>query len=341
MQKGSAVTGFQSEKRLVREYYTALEDARLDTVTGVLDRFLSSDHRWRGYHPFYELSGIDAVSETFWVPLIQALAPLQRRVDIFFAGDNALDAGGRWVVSMGHLMGLFDRPWLGIRPTGKLQFLRYAEFMRVENGKITETAFYIDIPHFMTQAGCDPFPHQTGTTLVQPGPQTHDGLLFDDADRAEGAKTLARIESMAKNLGTWQSPLPIEEELRLDWAEDMIWWGPHGIGATYTIDRYIKQHAGVFRASFTNRSSTGHVARLAEGHFGGFFGWPNFSAEPTGGFMGMPATGKTAEFRVIDIYRRAGDKLVENWVFIDLLHLWKQFDVDILGRLTALQEGPR
>jgi hypothetical protein len=39
--------------------------------------------------------------------------------------------------------------------------------------------------------------------------------------------------------------------------------------------------------------------------------------------------------RVIDIYRRDGDKLAENWVFIDLLHFWKQQGVDILARTTG------
>ena len=78
------------------------------------------------------------------------------------------------------------------------------------------------------------------------------------------------------------------------------------------------------------------VARVSEGHYGGFFGWPNFTAEPTGGFMGMPATGKSGPFRVIDIYRRADDKLAENWVFIDLLHFWKSQGVDILDRCIRL-----
>jgi len=39
------------------------------------------------------------------------------------------------------------------------------------------------------------------------------------------------------------------------------------------------------------------------------------------------------EFRVIDIYRREGDKLKENWIFIDLLHFFKQQGVDILNKL--------
>ena len=52
--------------------------------------------------------------------------------------------------------------------------------------------------------------------------------------------------------------------------------------------------------------------------------------------MGMPATDTPGEFRVIDIYRREGDKLAENWIFIDLLHFWKSQGVDILGRYTNI-----
>ncbi len=50
------------------------------------------------------------------------------------------------------------RAWLGIPPTGKMAFLRYCEFNRVEDGRITETAMYFDIPHLMMQAGLQPFP---------------------------------------------------------------------------------------------------------------------------------------------------------------------------------------
>ena len=53
----------------------------------------------------------------------------------------------------------------------------------------------------------------------------------------------------------------------------------------------------------------------------------------TGDLMGMPATGKVGEFRVIDIYRRHGDKLAENWIFIDILHFWKLQGIDILADL--------
>ncbi len=324
---------FSAEKQVIRNFYAKLDTAEPGTESSVLTEFYGSNHIWRGFHPFDEIHNAAEVARTFWIPLKAALKNLQRRQDIFMAGTNEIDDfSSVWVVSMGHLMGLFDAPWLGIPPTGKLTFLRYCEFNRVENGQITETAMYFDIPHLMLQAGLRPFPPQTAAQLVQPGPMTHDGLIFEPQPPEEGQKTLAAINAMIADLGQWNSGLSLEDELRRTWHEDMLWWGPSGIGATYTIQRYAKQHAGPFRAGFTDRSKTKHICRMAEGHYGGFFGWPNFTARPTGGFMGMPATDKTGEFRVIDIYRRAGDKLAENWIFIDLLHFWKQQGINILER---------
>ena len=62
---------------------------------------------------------------------------------------------------------------------------------------------YFDIPHLMIQAGVNPFSPQTATHLVQPGPMTHDGLLYDAQPEAQGAATLASINAMISNLGTW------------------------------------------------------------------------------------------------------------------------------------------
>jgi len=331
---------FQAEKQLVRAYYQALDTAQPDALPEVVGQYCAPDLVWRGFHPFNTLAGPQAVAATFWQPLRRALTRMQRRMDIFLAGQNEID-GFRsvWVMSMGHLMGLFDQPWLGIAPTAKMAFLRYAAFHRVAEGRIVETAMYFDIPHLMIQAGLQPFPPQTAAHLVQPGPMTHDGLLFDDAPAAEGRQTLDLINAMITDLGTWQSGLSLEDELARTWADDMIWWGPAGIGATYTIERYAKQHSGPFRRAVADRTGTNHICRLAEGAYGGFFGWPNFTARHVGGFMGMPASEKPGEMRVIDVYRRQGNLLAENWIFIDLLHFWAGLGVDILTRTTALANG--
>ena len=46
----------------------------------------------------------------------------------------------------------------------------------------------------------------------------------------------------------------------------------------------------------------------------------------------MPASETPADMRVVDIYRREGDKLVENRVFIDLLDWMKMPGRDVFAR---------
>ena len=329
----------QRAKKTVLDYYQRLDSTPENTVEDLLFEFMHPEIFWRGYYPFNEQFGPKAVADQFWRPLKKALSNLQRRMDIFFAGENNIEGyKGIWVASMGHFLGLFDSPWLEIPPTRKIVMLRYGEFNHIVDDKIIETAMFFDIPHFMMQAGFNLFPPQTGAHLVQPGPMTHNGLVYQSLPNEEGTKTLNAIEFMIEDSKNWSggSDEPLVDELRRSWNEDMIWWGPSGIGATYTIERYAEQHSGPFRAGFTDRKFNGHVCRIAEGAFGGFFGWPNLTLTPKGGFMGMPGSTKSADMRVIDFYRREGEKLTENWVFIDFFHFWKMQDVDILERTTKV-----
>jgi predicted ester cyclase len=334
---------FQDAKRVVRAHYAALKGASADTVANALAEHTSADWHWRGMHPFYEQHGAKAVAESFYQPFLTSMTKVQRREDIFFAGHNMIDgSGSTWVTSMGHLMALFDQPFLGIPATRKIIMLRYAEFNRVEDGKIVETALFIDLLHLMRQAGVYPLPPQTGAHLIQPGPATHDGLHFDDAPEQAGHDTLDLINRMIgdiqANSNSVENAAPRDatpqEELARCWHDDMLWWGPEGIGATYTIDRYVEQHQRPFRTQLGDRQFHGHIARLAEGNYGGFFGWANLSVVPLGGYMGLPGNGTDrADMRVVDIYRRDGDKLAENWIFIDMLHFLSMQGLNVLDRL--------
>ena len=165
---------------------------------------------------------------------------MQRRQDIFFAGTSEIDQTD-WVVSMGHLMGLFDHPWLGIPASRRMSFLRYAEFLCVENQKITRGAFFCDLIGVMHQQGIHPLPPQTGASFVYPGPKTHDGLLYNTSDMEESVKTLKLVNRMISDLDQLNrsgNNLPPPEQLSPCWHEDMIWYGPAGIGATYTCLLY-------------------------------------------------------------------------------------------------------
>ncbi|MEM7006959.1 MAG: ester cyclase, partial [Pseudomonadota bacterium] len=241
----------QSAKEIVRRFTSTFDNASDKDLRGVASDHFASDFLWRGMYPFYELSGPEEVMEGFWLPLRKSLHSLQRREDIFFAGLNDVDAGkSTWTCSMGHFMGLFDADFLGIPKTGRLTSLRYAEFMRVEGDKISESAFFFDLIGLMQQAGVYPLPPMTGNYFVYPGPLTHDGQQISEGDPRETSKTIALVNEMIEDLRSINhlddEPCP-PDLLRRTWHEDMLWYGPSGIGATYTIPRYQKQHQFPFR----------------------------------------------------------------------------------------------
>ncbi len=333
---------FKNEKELVLNYFEELENASIDNLDDVFNKYMSEDYLFRGVYPFREQSGIKNALDVFWKPLLNSVKHLQRRQDIFIAGDNEVSED-KWVMSMGHFMGLFDNEWLGIRPTGKMINIRYAEFSCVENNKITKTGLFIDLIGFMIQAGVNPLPPSTGQYFVYPGPRTHDGLLFEDALKEEGIKTKDLVNKMVQDLselndsGAMGCP---PEVLEKSWSKNMIWYGPGGIGASYTIPRYQLQHQLPFRNNLDGKKFNGHVCRFAEGNFACFFGWPNLTNMPIGGFLGLPGGKIPADMQVVDVYRREDDKLVENWVLIDLPYWLKQQGVDILER-TALISNPK
>lgn len=329
--------GFQEEKKLILKYFDELENSNSDNVQSVMEKYVTKDYKWRGVYPFREQNSLSDACNNFWKPLLNSIKHIQRRQDIFIAGNNEISEG-KWVMSMGHFMGLFDADWLGIRKTNKMVSLRYAEFNHVENGKIKETGLFVDIIGLMIQAGANPLPPATGMYFVYPGPRDHNGILLEDADPNEGVKTLQLINKMVDDLselnksGSMTCPPEILEKT---WHKNMIWYGPGGIGASYTIPRYQEQHQLPFRSALKDKQFNGHVCRFAEGNFACFFGWPNLSNTPIGGFLGLPG-GIRADMQVVDVYYRKGDKLSENWVLIDLPYWLKQQGLDILERTRTI-----
>jgi len=328
----------QTAKQNVRSFNAAFDSADNELLTQCLAEHTTSDYAWRGVHPFHEQSGHAAVVESFWAPLRKSLTSLRRREDVFFAGRNIVDGEeSTWVAGMGHMFGLFDNDWLGIPATRKMTFLRYVEFHRIDGNKIAESALFCDVLGIMHQAGCYPLQESTGAFVTQPGPLTGDGVLLDRQSDIESEKTISLVNRMIDDLtalnvsGNDQCP---PEVLQKTWHDDMIWYGPTGIGATYTIPRYQEQHQYPFRTQLKDKVFNGHVARFSEGNYAGFFGWPNLTNTAKGGFLGLPGNDIRADMRVVDIYRRDGDKLAENWVFIDLLHWMKLQGIDVLQDLA-------
>ncbi len=329
---------YQTQKSLILSFYDEIEAANANSIAKVIRKFTKPDLQWYGVYPFNEQKGGDAVAEVFWIPFLSAWSNVQRRQDIFLAGTSEID-NADWVISMGHFMGLLDGNWLGLPASRKIANLRYADFNCIKDGKIIRSSFFCDLIGLMHQLGLNPLPIQTGASFVYPGPRTHDGLLIEPQDQQESQKTLKLVNQMIgdlTDLNKNENDCPHPDLLKKTWHDDMIWYGPAGIGASYTIPRYQEQHQFPFRRGLKDKIFNGHICRFAEGNYAGFFGWPNLTNTPIGGFLGLPASNIAADMRVVDIYRREGEKLSENWVLIDLPWWLKQQGVDVLERTKKI-----
>jgi len=323
------MSDFQAAKRTVQAYLARLDAAPAQEVAGVLEVALTPDHVYRGVHPFNTLEGPGALAKTVWAPLKSAIGSYQRRLDIFFAGPHANAPDGPLrVIVMGHLFGFFTQDWLGIPATGKAVHIPFTGFYEVRGDQISSTVEFFDILSVMSQAGCNPCT-QTAAFLMSPGPQTHDGVLVEAQDSSVTAKTFDLTNAMLTELAeTMTSPA---DHMARFWHADMNWFGPTGIGACHGFDGYRAGHTGPFEAHLEFVDYIPEEFAAAEGNFAAFLWRPGLRMRNLGGYMGMPAADNPAEMRIVDLYRRDGDKLAENWIFIDMLHFLKEQGVDVLA----------
>jgi predicted ester cyclase len=323
-------------KRLVHELSEAVADLRAETAHEELRRYLDDDATLETPAPLDSRNGVDAIVDGFWTPLLRAFPDLEKNDYALFAGEFE---GAEWVCATGNLVGTFENEWLDVPATGHATWLRYGEFHRFENGRIVETTLFLDILDLLRQAGYQFFP-ALAPEVVIPGPTTRDGVLLDEQDETDSERTLSLVEGMIFDglesyAETGLDGMGMEEY----WHEDFMWYGPAGIGTTRGIDGFREFHQGPFLEAFPDRLSATDDVRFADGNYCGWFGWPSIQATHTGdGWLGLPATDESVEMRVMDVWRREGDLLAENWVFIDMVDLLGQLGVDVFDRL---REHPR
>jgi len=126
------------------------------------------------------------------------------------------------------------------------------------------------------------------------------------------------------------------------WHEDFMWYGPAGIGSTRGLNGFREYHQNPFLKAFPDRGSDNNDIRFAEGTYCGWSGWPSMEATHTGdGWLGLPATDRSVTLRVMDFWRREGDELAENWVFIDMIDLLNRLGVDVFDRLRDYPSSVR
>jgi hypothetical protein len=281
--------------------------------------------------PLHAAAGGGAPPEAFGAPLRHARPDAERRDWMWITGPHE---GGDFVGALGVWQGSFERPLFGVAPSRRPATLRFGEFHRIDGDMIAESWLLVDLPDLAWQSGLRVGPPAMGTEGAWQPPRTLDALRLGGRDAAEGDATLALARAMGAGLGQYDGRTLESMGQERFWTPDFMWYGPGGIGSTRGLRGFQRDHQIPFLAAFPDRRGGNHAARFGDGLFCGWVGWPSVRATHAGGgFLGLPPTGRPVGMRVMDFYRRAGDRLAENWVFIDLYDLMGQMGFDPFDRL--------
>ncbi|MBY4895146.1 ester cyclase [Rhodobacteraceae bacterium N5(2021)] len=297
--------------------------------TGRLDGLAGTDCVVQLAHPFETLD----VAEYHGVvdQLATAFPDLERRVTIELAGRDG--HGQMWVGQCGYWCGAFEAPFLDIPPTRRMAAMRFHDFLRVEGGRVLEVQSLWDLPELMMQAGVWPLSPSLGREWQVPGPATQDGLRV----AGDGAEALRIVGDMLAGLGNDPAGTPREVMARY-WHEGCSWYGPSGIGTARGIDGFRKHHQAPFLGAMPDRQ--GFVERghfFGQGDYVGFTAWPGMAMTLSGGtWLGIPGAGQEITMRSLDFWRVDAGRIAENWVLVDLLHVYAQLGVDVLARMREV-----
>ncbi|MEM6664933.1 MAG: ester cyclase [Pseudomonadota bacterium] len=331
-----------AHKALIAPLREALYDFEEATVRRALTNVMAPDAAVHLAHPFGDMNGPDGFFDSAIAPLARALPDLERRDTIVMAGPTP--EGANWVGCGGYYTGTFVAPFLDIPATGHQISMRFHEFYRFVDGRITEVQALWDIPEVMMQANAWPMAPSLGREWHVPGPATQDGLVPGPYDAVAGAETCQHIIDMLTAMK--RHPLeggPEVMEMPRFWHPRMNWYGPSGIGTARAIEGFRKWHQIPFLNGMPDRGQ--YVGEIVYHFFGdrnyaAVTGWPNMiQTISDDGWLGIAPTGKRITMRSLDFWRLEKGLIRENWVMVDLLDAHLQTGVDVLARMREFNKA--
>lgn len=326
-------------KALLSGFRTAAETAEASTLASELSALVTADARLSFCHPFGTMTGPQELLANCYLPLLAAMPDLERRDMILMAGTTP--EGDDWVGTMGNYMGTFLAPFLDIPPTGHLAHMRYHEFFRIADGKIVEIQAIWDIPELMMQARAWPMSPQLGAYLCTPAPMSGDGLHVQGEGQIAYEHVVNMLDDLCKHPA---DPDPAVMRLDAYWHPRFNWYGPAGIGTGRGISGFRNWHQIPFLRAMPDRKldEMGDLRShwVGEGNYICETGWPNMRLTLSeDGWMGIAPAGKEVLLRSLDFWRLEHGLIRENWVLVDLLDLYSQVGVNVLGRMREFNKA--
>ncbi len=323
-----------SNKERIGAFRSALYDCDPRLLRDQLGEIFAADCEVHLANPLEDLAGAAGLYEEAYAPLLEAVPDLERRDFIVMAGEAQ---GQNWVGCCGHYIGVFERPWLDIPPTQHLMAMRYHEFFRFEDGQIVEMQALWDIPQVMMQAGAWPMAPSLAVEWLVPGPATQDGIVTSPYDAAQSQASLDWVVAMMNAMA--RSPEGVDAmELNRYWHPKFIWYGPAGIGSMRRESGFRNWHQIPFLKALPDRSLfIDKGIMFGDAAYVAFTAWPGMGMTISGdGWLGIAPSDQKITMRSLDFWRCEKGLIRENWVLIDLLHVYEQIGVNVFDRMREL-----
>ncbi len=323
-----------ANKSRLGKFRDALYDSDASRLRSQLEELFAADCIVHLANPLETLAGVAGLYEQAYAPLLEAVPDLERRDFIVMSGETQ---GQNWVGCCGHYLGVLERPWLGIPATKHMIAMRYHEFFRFEDGQIVEMQALWDIPQVMLQASAWPMAPSLAVEWVVPGPATQDGIVSSAYDEAQSQASLDWVTAMLNAMA--RSPEGVEAmQLERYWHPKLIWYGPAGIGSMRRVSGFRNWHQIPFLKALPDRGVfMDKGIMFGDEKYVAFTAWPGMRMTVSGdGWLGIAPSNKEITMRNLDFWRCENGVIRENWVLIDLLHVYEQLGVNVFDRMREL-----
>jgi len=315
-------------------------DSDPSSALGLLDHVT----HWQGPEPIgVQASGADVIARMF-APLRAAIPDLVRDTHIFMGGQSEASEDGRddgawWVAGTGYYTGRATSDVFGIPATDHPLRIRWGEFLHFDAaGNVTHAQTIWDFVDWFDQIGLPVLPKPRGALHVYPAPTGFDGVLRAPAPMGETEHTLAfgREFIFGALNGFDETDLSSMGMARF-FHPNIKWYGPGGIGACLSLSEFETYHQQPWLVAFPDRKVMHLESLFAEGRMLAASGPMGVVGTHSGPYLGHAASGAAIEVSGLDFWLRSDGQFTENWVFVDMVHLFKQMGVDLFARAGAGQ----
>ncbi|MGC3939256.1 ester cyclase [Roseobacter sp. EG26] len=312
----------------------------LDTDPDSARALLPALTRWQAPEPIGVQPDAEAVISRFFAPLRAAIPDLKRDVHIFMGGaseahETGAEDGAWWVAGTGYYTGRATASAFGIPATQTDLRIRWGEFLRFDDaGEITHAQTIWDFVDWCDQIGMPVLPKPRGALHVFPAATAYDAVLTGAQSDVATRETLDFGRNFIfGGLNRYDENDLGSMGMARFFHPNVKWYGPGGIGACLSLREFETLHQNPWLIAFPDRKVMHLESLFAEDRLLAASGPKGVIGTHSGTYLGHPATGNPIEVSGLDFWLRTGGKFTENWVFVDMVHLFAQMGVDLFTRL--------